>query len=257
MATHPQDREQEFHDRLYARGDHVRGPAAKFYTAAGGAYDFYEEQLRQLAPGRHVLEYGCGPGSYSFFLARNGAEVTGVDISPVAIERARETARLEGVDGRTSFAAMDCENLDFEDGTFDIVCGEGIIHHVDVAKAYREISRVLKVDGTAVFLEPLGHNPLINAYRRRTPEIRTPDEHPLLIADLEMASQFFHRVDTRFFTLLSLAAVPLRNSRSFVPIATRLDRLDRRLFDRVPWARKHAWMATLSMREPAAKVTRA
>ena len=175
-----QEREQEFHDRLYAGGDHVRGPAAKFYTAAGGAYDFYEKELRKLAPGRRVLEYGCGPGSYSFFLARNGAEVTGVDISPVAMERARETARSEGVDDKTTFEAMDCENLEFEDGTFDVVCGEGIIHHVDVRKSYREISRVLRDDGTAVFLEPLGHNPLINLYRGRTPELRTPDEHPLL-----------------------------------------------------------------------------
>jgi SAM-dependent methyltransferase len=250
MATHPQDREQEFHDRLYAMGDHVRGPAAKFYTAAGGAYDFYEEQLLQLAPGRRVLEYGCGPGSYSFLLARNGAEVTGVDISPVAIERAEETARREGVESRTSFAAMDCENLTFEDRSFDVVCGEGIIHHVDVRKAYREISRVLTDDGIAVFLEPQGHNPLINAYRQRTPELRTADEHPLLVTDLEMASEFFDRVDTRFFTLLSLAAVPVRNSRSFDPIATRLHAIDRRLFDHVPWLRKHAWMVTMVMQGP-------
>jgi SAM-dependent methyltransferase len=252
MAVPPrQEREQEFHDRLYAGGDHVRGPAAKFYTAAGGAYDFYEEQLRRLAPGRRVLEYGCGPGSYSFLLARNGADVTGVDISPVAIERARETAKSEGVEDNIAFAAMDCENLEFEDGTFDVVCGEGIIHHVDVRKAYREISRVLKDDGTAVFLEPLGHNPLINAYRRRTPALRTPDEHPLRTEDLEMANAFFGEVDMRFFNLLSLVAVPLRNSRWFAPVATRLHAADRRLFDRVPWARKHAWMVTLVMRQPA------
>lgn len=251
MAKRSQEREQEFHDRLYAMGDQVRGPAAKFYTAAGGAYDFYEEQLRRVAPGRRVLEYGCGPGSYSFFLARSGADVTGVDISPVAIEKARETASREGVDGRTEFAVMDCENLEFEDRSFDAVCGEGIIHHVDVRKAYREISRVLKEDGTAVFLEPLGHNPLINAYRHRTPELRTPDEHPLRIADLELAKEFFGSVDTRFFNLLSLAAVPLRSSRWFSPVATRLHALDRRLFDRVPWLRRHAWMVTLVMREPS------
>jgi SAM-dependent methyltransferase len=245
-----QEREQEFHDRLYAGGDHVRGAAAKFYTAAGGAYDFYEAELRKLAPGRRVLEYGCGPGSYSFFLARNGAEVTGVDISPVAMERARETARSEGVDDKTTFEAMDCENLEFEDGSFDVVCGEGIIHHVDVRKSYREISRVLTDDGTAVFLEPLGHNPLINLYRGRTPELRTPDEHPLLTPDLEMASEFFGDVDMRFFNLLSLAAVPLRKSRWFEPLSTRLHAVDRLLFERVPRARKHAWMVAMVMRQP-------
>jgi SAM-dependent methyltransferase len=251
MTERAQEREQEFHDRIYAMGDHVRGPAAKFYTAAGGAYDFYEQQLRRIAPGHRVLEYGCGPGSYSFFLARGGAGVTGVDISPVAIERARETARREGIDGRAEFAVMDCENLDFEDRSFDAVCGEGIIHHVDVRKSYGEISRVLKEDGTAIFLEPLGHNPLINAYRRRTPELRTPDEHPLRIADLELANQFFESVDARFFNLLSLAAVPLRNSRWFPPVATRLHALDRRLFDRVPWLRRHAWMVALVMQAPS------
>lgn len=40
------------------------------------------------------------------------------------------------------------------------------------------------------FSEPLGHNPIINWYRNRTPEMRTEDEHPLLIKDIEFAKIF-------------------------------------------------------------------
>ncbi|MGH2994503.1 MAG: class I SAM-dependent methyltransferase [Solirubrobacterales bacterium] len=235
---------------------HSREPAAKFYAVAyalpGGAYDMYQERLRRVASGRRVLEYGCGTGGYSFQLAEAGADVTGVDISPVAVERARETARRERFDERVSFAVMDCERLELEDRSFDVVCGDAILHHLDLRKAYAEISRVLKEDGTAVFIEPLGHNPLINLYRRRTPELRTRDEHPLRIGDVEMAKQFFASVETHFCNLLSLAAVPLRNSSLFTPVAARLRALDSRLFRAVPWLRKHAWMVLVTMREPVA-----
>ena len=245
-------REREFHDRLYGIEAEVREPAAKYYAVAAAGYALYAKRLRRMAPASRVLEYGCGTGGYSFALAEAGADVTGVDISPVAVDRARDTARRRGVDHSTSFAVMDCESLDLGDRSFDVVCGDAILHHLDVRNAYREISRVLKEDGTAVFTEPLGHNPLINLYRRRTPELRTPDEHPLRVADLELASEFFGSVETDFANLLSLAAVPLRHTGLFTPAAARLHALDRRLFDRVPWVRRHAWMVVLEMREPIA-----
>jgi hypothetical protein len=48
----------------------------------------------------------------------------------------------------------------------------------DLSLACSEIARVLRPGGPAIFVEPLGHNPLINAYRKRTPALRTVDEHP-------------------------------------------------------------------------------
>ena len=97
----------------------------------------------------------------------------------MAIEQAIEHARAEGLEDRLTFRVMDAEQLEFADDSFNLVCGSGVLHHLDLNRAYAEVARVLEPTGIGVFEEPLGHNPAINAYRRRTPEMRTVDEHPL------------------------------------------------------------------------------
>ena len=67
----------------------------------------------------------------------------------LAIEKAQEKARRENV-GSIQFHVMDAESLDFEDNTFDIVCVTGIIHHINIEKAYQEIARTLKPAGSAI-----------------------------------------------------------------------------------------------------------
>lgn len=250
VAEEREQREREFHDRVYKTGEYHDRPAAKFYSIARSAYDYYQSRLLTDVEGANVLEYGCGDGSYAFDLARRGAKVTGIDISAIAIEQAAQRARDEGLEKHSHFEVMNCEQLSFEDSSFDLVCGGGILHHVDLAKGYSEIARVLRPEGLSVFLEPMGHNPLINRYRGRTPEQRTPDEHPLLESDLEQAGEYFASVETRFFNLLSLAAVPLRGRAGFDGINGALDRADRWLFEHVPATRKQAWMVAIVMRSP-------
>ena len=191
------------------------------------------------------MEYGCGPGSYAFDLAERGAHVIGVDISPVAIELARKNASTRGLDIR--FSVMNAESLDFPDGSFDIVCGTGILHHLDLARSLGEIRRVLKVGGRAVFVEPLGHNPIINWYRRRTPNLRSVDEHPLRMDDLALIGRHFDHMTVRMFHLTTLAAVPLRNSPGFPRIVSALDAIDRGLFRVLPPLRKHAWSCVIEV----------
>jgi hypothetical protein len=48
------------------------------------------------------------------------------------------------------------------------------------------MTKILQPKGKAIFIEPLGHNFLINLYRRLTPNIRSADEHPLLAKDLKI-----------------------------------------------------------------------
>jgi SAM-dependent methyltransferase len=246
-------REQDFHDRAYGTGQYYDDRTAKYYAIARDAYRFYEEQLHAAAAGATVLEYGCGEGSYAFELARTSARVTGIDISPVAIEHARARAREEGVEESTRFEVMPCEDLAFPDRSFDLICGGGILHHLDLTQAYPELSRTLRADGRAVFLEPMGHNPVINLYRRRTPELRTEDEHPLLQSDLAHAHSYFEEVEARFFNLLSLAAVPLRGRRGFERWNSALDLADQWLFRRLPRLRKHAWMVALMLSGPRSR----
>lgn len=242
------EREREFHDRAFA--ENVRASAARFYAVAEPMFSWYEQTLSGLAPGARALEYGCGPGSRAFHLARAGADVLGIDISPVAIEQATQRGRAEGLADRLEFKVMDAEHLDLPEKSFDVVCGSGILHHLDLQRSYEEIARVLRPSGVAVFTEPLGHNFAINAYRNRTPELRTVDEHPLLMKDLDLARRSFGDLQTRFFTLCALAAIPLRNRRGFAPTLAALDGLDRLLFRTVPPLRRQAWMVGMILREP-------
>jgi len=246
--TTRQEREREFHDRAFGEG--TRRSADRFYSIERQSKEFYLDQLSRRCQDEEVLEYGCGPGSAAFFLAEHGARVTGIDISPVAIETATEESVARGLDDRLRFEVMDAEQLRFDNDSFGLVCGTGILHHLDLDRAYPEIARVLRPGGHAIFVEPLGHNPAINLYRRRTPSLRTEDEHPLLVADLERASRHFGHVDPRFFHLFTLLAVPMRNRSRFDDIVALLGRFDDALFRLVPPSRRHAWLVALILGEP-------
>ena len=69
-----------------------------------------------------VLDVGCGAGATACrIVERSGAHVTGVDLSPVMIDKAQARARRAGVSGQTSFRTGDVLALPFPDGAFDVV----------------------------------------------------------------------------------------------------------------------------------------
>lgn len=148
--------------------------------------------LKTNAEGKSVLEYGCGTGSLiNLSLGARAKKTTGIDISEVVIGQAKQKYEKEVATGKVSFQVMDAEALEFSDSTFDLICGKSILHHLDLQKCYTEISRVLKSEGKAIFLEPLGHNPIINLYRKVTPKLRTVDEHPLFTAGHALGLEIF------------------------------------------------------------------
>ncbi|MGZ3429898.1 MAG: class I SAM-dependent methyltransferase, partial [Polyangia bacterium] len=206
--------------------------------------------------GKRVLEYGCGHYGYAYRLARCGASVTAIDISDVAIDRGRVTAERYGLADRIHFQRMNAEAMDFPDDSFDFVVGAGILHHLDLRRALGEIARVLRPEGNALFMEPLGHNPLINAYRRRTPDLRTPDEHPLLMRDLELCRQYFGNVDARCFHIAALLAAAIHGTRAFAPAMRVLQAVDRALLGAIPPLRRYAWVTILLLEQRIAGMDR-
>ena len=236
-------RETAFHDRTFA--EHSRAEVQRFYSITGASHRYYRQLITRDCANKSVLEYGCGPGSYAFALAALGAHVTGVDISPVAIDLARQTARDQGLD--ISLSVMNAESLDLPDASFDIVCGSGILHHLDLTRALAEVRRVMKPNARGVFYEPLGHNPLINWYRRRTPHLRSADEHPLRMRDIRLMERYFDSVSIRTFHLTALCAVPLRRLPRFPTLVALLDALDSGLFRAIPPLRRHAWSCVIEV----------
>ena len=104
--------------------------------------------------GARVLEVGCGPGRLSILLARrHGLEVTGLDLDPAMIQRARRNAAhsAQGTGRRPSFLVGDVASLAFPDRSFDLVVSTLSMHHwADQAAGLAEIGRVLRPGGRAL-----------------------------------------------------------------------------------------------------------
>ena len=99
--------------------------------------------------GKRVLEIGVGAGADFSRWCRYAEHVSGIDLTESAIELTRERLELEGVaESRFDLQRMDCENLTFASGSFDIVYSYGVLHHSpDTPRAFAEVLRVLKPGG--------------------------------------------------------------------------------------------------------------
>ena len=157
------------------------------------------------AAGRRVLDLGCGRGERSVDLLGRGARVDGIDISPVYVGQAEAAARAAGhAPERFAFVAGDAHRLPYDDQTFDLVVGDGILHHLDLDRALGEVHRVLVPGGRALFREPLLDNPLLKLFRALTPKARTEDELPLSRRDLaRIRDSRRWRVESTYCGLLS------------------------------------------------------
>jgi ubiquinone/menaquinone biosynthesis C-methylase UbiE len=96
--------------------------------------------------GKRVLELGFGAGYDAYEFCRNGADYTGIDITPENVDRARK--HLSFYDFEPTLLQGDAEDLPFESKSFDLVYSNGVLHHTpDMARAFREARRVLKPGG--------------------------------------------------------------------------------------------------------------
>lgn len=93
--------------------------------------------------GAEVLEIGCGMGLHTELMARAGARVTAVDLSPTSVEATTRRLELKGLPGRVQEA--DAEALPFPSQSFDFVWSWGVIHHSSrTGRVVKEIARVCK-----------------------------------------------------------------------------------------------------------------
>jgi SAM-dependent methyltransferase len=116
-----------------------------------------------------ALEIGAGTGYFTLNLLRAGVvrEAVATDISPGMLRRLRDSAAELGVDVET--AACEAAALPFEDGSFDLVFGHAVLHHLpDLEGAFREFSRVLRPGGVVAFCgEPSYYGDRIAAWPKR------------------------------------------------------------------------------------------
>jgi SAM-dependent methyltransferase len=100
--------------------------------------------------GQRILDVGCGTGVVAITARRRGARVTGLDLTPELLRRARENATIADVD--IEWHEGDAENLPFGDGAFDVVLSQfGHIFAPRPEVATREMLRVLEPGGVIAF----------------------------------------------------------------------------------------------------------
>jgi ubiquinone/menaquinone biosynthesis C-methylase UbiE len=240
-------REREFHNQRFADDTEREERVGKFYSAIDYGFSLYRERVMTESRGRRLLEYGCGNASLGFDAAPVAKEVIGIDISDVAIQQAERIASLKHLDN-VKFVVDNAESMRQPDKSVDVLAGSGIVHHLDIPRAMAEVRRVLRDGGVAIFTEPMGHNPIVNWYRNRTPEIRTADEHPLLVKDLKQMARGFKQSKVTYFGFIApiLGFVsPQTNPHS--PLTKFVWAVDR-LICRIPGLNRYAWFSLIELR---------
>lgn len=202
--------------------------------------EYAYNQLGDVA-GRRVVDFGCGSGANSVLLAGRGAHIWGIDISQDLLRLAQRRLTVSGRGGGATFIAGSAHDMPFPDASIDVVFGIAILHHLDLDKVSREVRRVLKPGGRAIFQEPVRNSAVLRFLRRlvpyRAPDI-SPYERPLTDAELARFAEEFSSWRARPFGL------PHVQVGQVLPVVKRYWRAlyssDRALLGALPWLSRYA-----------------
>lgn len=145
----------------------------------GFARKAWVELVLEYAPQKEcldVLDIGTGPGFFPIVLTQAGHNVTGIDLTENMIAFARHNLEREGV--KAELLTMDCHDLDFPDGSFDLLVCRNLTWTLDdPPKAYKEWHRVLRPGGRLLVFDAcwylhLYDEALNREYRKKQAEIQ-------------------------------------------------------------------------------------
>jgi SAM-dependent methyltransferase len=126
----------------------VPGTQGEIWIEHWHRYHFASRWVR----GKRVLDVACGEGYGSALLARDALHVTGVDLSPAAIEHARNAY---GNLGNAQFVCAQCTRLPLADASIDVAVSFETLEHISGQEAFLdELARVLKPDGVLILSCP-------------------------------------------------------------------------------------------------------
>jgi SAM-dependent methyltransferase len=149
-----------------------RVPESAVESFAGVANPF---SLGRLSPGERVLDLGSGAGTDSLVAAQMvgpGGRVTGIDMTPEMVTKARSAATALGVEN-VEFLEGEAEQLPFDDASFDVVISNGVIDLIpDKDAVFAELYRVLEPGGRIQVADVTIQNP-VSAEGRRNIDLWT------------------------------------------------------------------------------------
>jgi len=147
--------------------------------------------LRKLEGYKNVLSVGCGPAVIERGLQENGFNVTGLDVSRIALEGAPDNIRR---------VVGSAEDMEFNSGSFDAVIYVASLQFIDnYAKAINETARVLKPNGKllAMLLNP--ESEFFMEKRRQADSYVNKIKHSYISAIEEAVRRFFSDVKTEYY----------------------------------------------------------
>lgn len=183
---------------------------------------------------KHVLEYGCGLGQMSSLLAKNSKSVTTFDLSINSVRVTKKRAALNKVDHNIRTVVSAGERVPFADNSFDVIFGKAILHHLNVEMGWHDLYRVLKPGGKAVFIEPMGMNPILNFIRDHVPYPKKNPrgaDSPLIYEEIHAWGKGFREFRYREIQLLSMLERGFGQHTKFQP----LRRIDSFLLENLPF----------------------
>jgi len=230
-------REKEFHNNLQSK---IKGRFENiFYKAIFNSSEDFFNYLKSNSENSEVLDYGCGIGqSLKEVIKFNPKKISGIDISEVSIQKAKNI--IQNLDSKVELMVDNCEQTKFKDSKFDIIYGTGILHHLNMSLCLVEINRILKPGGKFLFIEPLGTNPLINLYRKLTPNSRSEDEHPLIKHDFDEIQNKFNKMKIKYYGFFTLIFFPFYSTPKKSKLFKLLTIIDQFLF-KFNFFKKLAW----------------
>jgi SAM-dependent methyltransferase len=146
-----------------------------------------------VGPDDTVLDVACGTGNVALTASQRGADVTGIDITPAMLERARERAAVIGAD--VDWQEGDAAALPFEDDTFDVTLScLGHMFVPDADAAGSELVRVTKLGGRIAYTSwtpDSGIAAMMRVLSEYVPPEPDPSPPPVLWGDPETIRERF------------------------------------------------------------------
>jgi SAM-dependent methyltransferase len=198
--------------------------------------------------GLRVVDFGCGSGANTVLLANRGAHLWAVDISEDLIRLGQRRLAANNRAGQARFIVGSAHDLPFRDNSIDVVFGIAILHHLDLRLVSKEVHRVLRPAGRAIFQEPVRNSPTLRLVRRlipyHAPDV-SPFERPLTDGELHVFANGFATTRIRGFCLPHvLVGERLPGVRRH---SARLYRLDAAALRRLPMLRYYAGIRVLEL----------
>ncbi len=197
----------------------------RYSTGSDNPIDIEERVMFSLLPklkkGK-LLDVGCGVGTVSSELQKQGFEVYGIDFSSVAIEKAKE----KGINAIE--CDVDKDGIPFEDNYFDVVWAGDVIEHVfDPIFLLKEMSRVIKPTGKVLLTTPndfnlkkrisifiSGRSLQSDIYR----ELGQCKHHTMF--SLELLEYMLEQAGLTFYSIHSIIKIPKLNRKKYCKIKT-------------------------------------